>query len=104
MSSTSRSFEYLEGLPGTTFNRLYKQPSTALAIFRRMLPHLGKLRRAVFLYLGKKNLFDSQWTLAKSFVMALLYISSPLPVADLEAWVRPDGRRYGQQLRSSIMF
>ena len=42
-ASSLRSFEYLEGLPGTTFNRLYKQPSTALAIFRRMLPHLGKL-------------------------------------------------------------
>jgi hypothetical protein len=39
--STLRSFEYLEGLPGTVFNRLYQQPSTALAIFRRMLPHLG---------------------------------------------------------------
>ncbi|KAL2048683.1 hypothetical protein N7G274_000595 [Stereocaulon virgatum] len=69
-ASSLRSFEYLEGLPGTTFNRLYKQPSTALAIFRRMLPHL-----------------------AKSFVMALLYISRPMPVTDLEAWVRPDGRR-----------
>ena len=32
--------------------------------------------------------------LAKSFVMALLYISHPMPVTDLEAWVRPDGRRY----------
>ena len=42
-TSSLRSFEYLEGLPGTTFNRLYKQPSTALAIFRRMLPHLGML-------------------------------------------------------------
>ena len=42
-ASSLRSFEYLEGLPGTTFNRLYKQPSTALAIFRRMLPHLGML-------------------------------------------------------------
>ena len=41
--SSLRSFEYLEGLPGTTFKRLYKQPSTALAIFRRMLPHLGML-------------------------------------------------------------
>ena len=40
-ASSLRSFEYLEGLPGTTFNRLYKQPSTALAIYRRMLPHLG---------------------------------------------------------------
>jgi hypothetical protein len=39
--STLASFEYLERLPGTTFRRLYQQPSTALAIFRRMLPHLG---------------------------------------------------------------
>ncbi|KAL8961624.1 MAG: hypothetical protein Q9183_005282, partial [Haloplaca sp. 2 TL-2023] len=39
-TSSIRSFEYLESLPGTVFNRLYKQPSTALAIFRRMLPHL----------------------------------------------------------------
>ncbi|KAG8530039.1 uncharacterized protein KY384_005521 [Bacidia gigantensis] len=68
--SSLRSFEYLEGLPGTTFNRLYKQPSTALAVFRRMLNHL-----------------------AKSFVMALLYASRPMPVTDLEAWVRSDGKR-----------
>ncbi|KAL9104748.1 MAG: hypothetical protein Q9163_000360 [Psora crenata] len=68
--SSLRSFEYLEGLPGTTFNRLYKQPSTALAIFRRMLTHL-----------------------AKSFVMALLYSGRPLPVTNLEAWVRPNGKR-----------
>lgn len=33
--------EYLEKLPGTTFRKLYLQPSTAFAIFRRMLPHLG---------------------------------------------------------------
>lgn len=33
--------EYLEKLPGTTFKKLYQQPSTAFAIFRRMLPHLG---------------------------------------------------------------
>lgn len=33
--------EYLEKLPGTTFRKLYQQPSTAFAIFRRMLPHLG---------------------------------------------------------------
>ena len=30
--------------------------------------------------------------LAKSFVMALLYISKPLPVADLDSWVRPSGK------------
>lgn len=40
-ASTSRPLEYLEGLPGTTFFKLYQQPSTALAIFRRMLPDLG---------------------------------------------------------------
>ena len=39
--SSLASFEYLEGLKGTEFARLYEQPSTALAIFRRMLPHLG---------------------------------------------------------------
>ncbi|KAI4135489.1 MAG: hypothetical protein LQ347_000631 [Umbilicaria vellea] len=66
-ASSLRSFEYLESLPGTVFNRLYQQPSTALAIFRRMLTHL-----------------------AKSFVMAMLYISHPLPVTDLESWVRAD--------------
>lgn len=42
-SATSRPLEYLEGLPGTTFYKLYQQPSTALAIFRRMLPDLGTL-------------------------------------------------------------
>jgi hypothetical protein len=41
--ASKRALEYLEGQPGIIFNRLYKQPSTALAIFRRMLPHLGEL-------------------------------------------------------------
>ncbi|KAI9846792.1 MAG: RNA polymerase II transcription factor B 52 kDa subunit [Sclerophora amabilis] len=68
--SSLRSFEYLEQLPGTVFRRLYKQPSTALAIFRRMLSHL-----------------------AKNFVMAMLYISHPLPTADLESLVRPSSKR-----------
>ncbi|KAI9715177.1 MAG: hypothetical protein M1812_006156 [Candelaria pacifica] len=63
-------FEYLEKQAGTVHKKLYRQPSTALAIFRRMLPHL-----------------------AKCFVMAMLYNSHPLPIADLEAWVRPDSRR-----------
>jgi hypothetical protein len=40
--ASKRALEYLEGQPGIIFNRLYKQPSTALAIFRRMLPHLGQ--------------------------------------------------------------
>ena len=40
-TSSSRPFEYLEGQPGTVYFKLYQQPSTALAIFRRMLPDLG---------------------------------------------------------------
>ncbi|KAI9850228.1 MAG: RNA polymerase II transcription factor B 52 kDa subunit, partial [Pleopsidium flavum] len=31
--------------------------------------------------------------LAKSFVMAMLYITHPLQVTDLETWVRPDSKR-----------
>ena len=40
-ASTMSVFEYLESMPGMTFARLYQHPSTALAIFRRMLSHLG---------------------------------------------------------------
>ncbi|KAJ5161463.1 hypothetical protein N7492_006855 [Penicillium capsulatum] len=69
-ASTSRPLEYLEGLPGTTFFKLYQQPSTALAIFRRMLPDL-----------------------AKCFVMALLYLKDPLPTEDLEGWVKSESKR-----------
>jgi len=68
MSSTAsqRALDYLEQLPGTTFTKLYQQPSTALAIFRRMLPHL-----------------------AKTIVMAMLYMPAPFPLSDLETWVKP---------------
>lgn len=68
MSSTAsqRALDYLEELPGTTFAKLHQQPSTALAIFRRMLPHL-----------------------AKTIVMAMLYMPAPLPVADLDTWIKP---------------
>jgi hypothetical protein len=44
MSLAPQSYQlsdYLEKLPGTTFRKLYQQPSTAFAIFRRMLPALG---------------------------------------------------------------
>lgn len=70
MSSTAsqRALDYLEQLPGTTFKQLYQQPSTALAIFRRMLPHL-----------------------AKNIVMAMLYMPTAFATADLDAWVKPDG-------------
>ncbi|KAE8146071.1 RNA polymerase II transcription initiation protein [Aspergillus avenaceus] len=66
-ATPSRPFDYLESLPGTTFYKLYQQPSTALAIFRRMLPDL-----------------------AKCFVMALLYLKDPLPAANLEVWVKAE--------------
>lgn len=41
--ASQRVLEYLEAQPGIIFNKLYQQPSTALAIFRRMLPHLGEI-------------------------------------------------------------
>ncbi|TVY52107.1 General transcription and DNA repair factor IIH subunit TFB2 [Lachnellula cervina] len=68
--SSLASFEYLEALPGTTFRRLYLQPSTTLAIFRRMLPHL-----------------------AKTFVMSMLYMTKPIPLTDLDLWVHPSSKR-----------
>lgn len=40
-AQTLQLSDYLEKLPGVTFRKLYQQPSTAFAIFRRMLPHLG---------------------------------------------------------------
>ncbi|KAH8808518.1 RNA polymerase II transcription factor-like protein B subunit 2 [Xylogone sp. PMI_703] len=77
--STLASFDYLERLPGTTFRRLYQQPSTALAIFRRMLPHL-----------------------AKTFVMALLYMPKPFPLTDLDLWVHPSSKRQKDQALSLL--
>jgi hypothetical protein len=38
---TSHLFDYLEQFSKRKMSRLYEQPSAALAIFRRMLPHLG---------------------------------------------------------------
>ncbi|KAF8246286.1 transcription factor Tfb2 [Wilcoxina mikolae CBS 423.85] len=57
-------------LPPITFQRLYQQPATALAIFRRMLPSLAKI-----------------------FVTTLLYNEKPIPLADLQSWVRPESYR-----------
>ena len=78
-TSSLRSFEYLESIPGTVFMKLYRQPSTALAIFRRMLT-----------------------LLAKNLVMAMLYTTRPLPVSDLELWIRPDSRRERDLATSSL--
>lgn len=74
MASTAsqRALDYLEGLPGTTFTKLYQQPSTALAIFRRMLPHL-----------------------AKTIVMAMLYMPEPFAASSLDIWVKPDADSVG---------
>lgn len=66
----SSAFEYLERLAVNHRKRLYQQPSTALAIFRRMLPHL-----------------------AKTLVMAMLYMRHPVPVTDVDAWVKLGSKR-----------
>ncbi|KAF2843145.1 RNA polymerase II transcription factor B subunit 2 [Patellaria atrata CBS 101060] len=78
--STSQALEYLQGLPGMTQAKLYTQPSAALAIFRRMLPHL-----------------------AKTIVMAMLYMPKPFPATDLDLWLRPDARRYATMHRDLAM-
>jgi len=42
-SSSIQALEYLQGLPLQTHRKLYEAPSTVLAVFRCMLPHLGAL-------------------------------------------------------------
>jgi len=59
--------EYLEKLPGTTFRRLYQQPSAAFAIFRRMLSPL-----------------------ARTLVVKMLYAPCPLPLGAVDVLVRPE--------------
>ncbi|EXV06016.1 RNA polymerase II transcription initiation/nucleotide excision repair factor TFIIH [Metarhizium robertsii] len=71
--------DYLEKLPGTTFRKLYQQPSTAFAIFRRMLPHL-----------------------AKTLVMRILYMPKPMPLSDLDLWVKPDAKRQRDHAISTL--
>ncbi|KAM0481019.1 hypothetical protein ACHAPX_003910 [Trichoderma viride] len=71
--------EYLERLPGTTFKKLYQQPSTAFAIFRRMLPHL-----------------------AKTFVMRMLFMPHPMTLNDLDVWVKPEAKRNKDQSLSIL--
>ncbi|EOD52920.1 putative tfiih and nucleotide excision repair factor 3 complexes subunit protein [Neofusicoccum parvum UCRNP2] len=68
-ASSSQALEYLEGLPGTIHKRLYQQPSAVLAVFRRMLPHL-----------------------AKTIVMAMLYMTGPFPATELDTWIRQDSK------------
>lgn len=71
--------DYLEKLPGTTFRKLYQQPSTAFAIFRRMLPNL-----------------------AKTIVMAILYMPTPLALDELDFWVKPEAKRAKDQALSIL--
>ncbi|KAI1268049.1 transcription factor Tfb2 [Xylariaceae sp. FL1019] len=78
-TSASTLSQYLEQLPGTTFKRLYQQPSTTFAIFRRILP-----------------------ALAKTIVMAILYMPSPFPNSDLETWVKPTAKREKDQAISIL--
>ncbi|EOA82515.1 RNA polymerase II transcription factor B 52 kDa subunit [Exserohilum turcicum] len=73
-SSSAQALEYLEGLPLATHKKLYEQPSTVLAVFRCMLPHL-----------------------AKSIVMAMLYMPTSFPAADLDAWFKPAARKEKEQ-------
>ncbi|KAL6704341.1 RNA polymerase II transcription factor B 52 kDa subunit [Coniothyrium glycines] len=68
-ASSAQALDYLESLPIKTHRRLYEQPSTVLAVFRCMLPHL-----------------------AKSIVMAMLYMPSSFPTADLDVWFKPSAR------------
>ncbi|KAI1177082.1 transcription factor Tfb2 [Nemania sp. FL0916] len=80
MSTNANSLsEYLEQLPGTTFRRLYQQPSTAFAIFRRMLPNL-----------------------AKTIVMAILYMPEPFLLTDLEIWIKASAKREKDQAISIL--
>ncbi|KAF1842035.1 RNA polymerase II transcription factor B subunit 2 [Cucurbitaria berberidis CBS 394.84] len=73
-SSSTQALEYLEGLHLQTHRKLYEQPSTVLAVFRCMLPHL-----------------------AKSIVMAMLYMPSAFPTTDLDAWFKPSARKEKEQ-------
>lgn len=59
--------DYLQSLQDVTLKKLYKQPSAALAVLRRMLPHL-----------------------AKHIVMAMLWMPEDFQEADLHAWIRAD--------------
>ncbi|KAI0201648.1 transcription factor Tfb2 [Astrocystis sublimbata] len=78
-ANTSSLSQYLEQLPGTTFRRLYQQPSTTFAIFRRMLPNL-----------------------AKTIVMAILYMPTPFLLSDLEIWIKASAKREKDQAVSVL--
>ncbi|KAF2500515.1 transcription factor Tfb2 [Lophium mytilinum] len=68
-ASTSQALDYLEGQTQITHQKLYEQPSTALAVFRCMLPHL-----------------------AKTIVMAMLYMPRAFTIGDLDHWIRANSK------------
>lgn len=70
-ASSDKALDYLESLNRATHTKLYEQPSTALAIFKCMLPHL-----------------------AKTLVTAMLYMPGSFALADIDAWFREDGKKY----------
>ena len=65
-----QSWDDLQTLPGTDFYRLYRNPSSALAIFRKGLSNL-----------------------AKTFVMTLLYLRQPMLISDLDLYVKSTSRK-----------
>ncbi len=71
--------DYLEKQPGTSFRRLYQQPSATLAIFRRMLP-----------------------SLAKNFVRMVLYMEGPMLLETLDLMVVRDAKRKKDQALSIL--
>lgn len=70
-SRCSLCSQRIQNLPQSIFKKLYQEPCTTLALFRRMLPNL-----------------------AKSVVMAMLYNEEAVPLSFINAWVRPGSRRY----------
>lgn len=79
-ASATRALDYLESLPGLTFAKLYAQPSTALAVFRRMLPHL-----------------------AKTVVMAMLYLPGTMSATDIEAWFKAGNGQAERERALSVL-
>lgn len=72
MSNTSFKVtvnEYLEALPDVVQSRIYDAPATCLSIFR-LLP-----------------------SLAKFYVMSMLFSPKPIAIKDLEKWCQPQARR-----------
>ncbi|KAI9704523.1 MAG: RNA polymerase II transcription factor B 52 kDa subunit [Bogoriella megaspora] len=78
-ASSLRSLEYLQAQPGWLHSKLYQQPSTVLAVFRRMLPHL-----------------------AKTFVMVLLWAPADISTDDIEMMVKSSHRNEKDQATSIL--